>query len=114
MEILGCMLFPLGGLFALASLGLWVWMLIECATKERSDPDSGNTQLIWILIIVFANLIGALIYFLVRRPERIREYGEKRPPLRCRACEFSSPARPAWLAPRSVPTSVRLVTRFSG
>jgi uncharacterized membrane protein len=51
----------------------WVWMLIECATKESS---SGNDKLIWILIILFTHLIGALIYFLVRRPKRIREFGE--------------------------------------
>ncbi len=51
----------------------WLWMLIDCATKE---PSSGNDKLIWILIILLTHLIGALIYFLVRRPKRIRESGE--------------------------------------
>jgi hypothetical protein len=51
----------------------WIWMLIDCATKE---PSSGNDKLIWILIIIFTHLLGALIYFLVRRPKRIREFGE--------------------------------------
>lgn len=48
----------------------WVWMLIECATKES---DTGNDKLVWILIIIFTHWIGALIYLLVRRPKRIEE-----------------------------------------
>lgn len=51
---------------------LWIWMIIDCATKE---PDTGNDKVIWILIIVFTHWIGALIYFLVRRPERIKRFG---------------------------------------
>lgn len=69
------LLFPLTLLmfgFGIASFAFWVWMLVDCATKE---PAEGNDKLIWILVIVFTNLIGALIYFLVRRPERIRTCG---------------------------------------
>lgn len=43
-------------------------MLIECATKE---PSEGNDKLIWLLVIIFTQLIGALIYYYVRRPQRI-------------------------------------------
>jgi len=50
----------------------WIWMLIDCATKE---PDSGNAKICWILIIVFAHIIGALIYFFVRRGRRWAEVG---------------------------------------
>ena len=70
------------GLFALVALlfmgvGVlgtifWIWMLVDCATKE---PSEGNDKLIWILIIVFTHLLGALIYFFVRRPQRIAETG---------------------------------------
>jgi len=66
-----CFLIPVA--IALLGLAFWIWMLIECATKE---PSEGNDKLIWILIIVFASTIGALIYYFVRRPERIRQYGE--------------------------------------
>jgi hypothetical protein len=59
-------------LTALAAAAFWIWMLIDCATKESSE---GNDKVIWVLIIIFTNWIGALIYFLVRRPERIRELG---------------------------------------
>ena len=51
---------------------LWLWMLIDCATKE---PSEGNDKLIWIVIILLTHWIGALIYLLVRRPQRIQQYG---------------------------------------
>ncbi|MFO7905310.1 MAG: PLDc N-terminal domain-containing protein [Planctomycetota bacterium] len=51
---------------------LWIWMIVDCATNE---PSEGNDKLIWILIIVLTHWIGALIYLLVRRPERIKQYG---------------------------------------
>ena len=54
----------------------WVWMLAECALKE---PDEGNTKIVWTIIIVFTNIIGAVLYFLfVRRPRR-RAEGTSRP-----------------------------------
>ena len=60
-------------LFTLAAFGFWIWMLIDCVTNE---PSEGNDKLIWILIIVLTNGLGALIYFFVRRPQRIRDYGQ--------------------------------------
>jgi phospholipase D-like protein len=50
----------------------WIWMVVECATKE---PNQGNDKIVWIVIIVFAQLIGALVYYFVRRPQRISQYG---------------------------------------
>lgn len=50
----------------------WIWMLVDCATKE---PSQGNDKLIWILVIIFTHWLGALIYFFVRRPERKRLLG---------------------------------------
>lgn len=46
---------------------LWIWMLIECATKE-----TGNDRIVWTIIIVFTQGIGALIYFFVRHLPRRR------------------------------------------
>ena len=43
----------------------WIWMIIEVATKE-SDPD----RLVWIIIVVATHVVGAAIYFFVRRPVR--------------------------------------------
>jgi hypothetical protein len=58
--------------FVVMTMALWVWMLVDCVTRES---DQGNTKLIWVLIILFANFIGALLYLLVRRPQRWAEMG---------------------------------------
>lgn len=62
-----------GGTIGLAGLVLWIWMLVEVLTRET---DEGNNRLIWALVIVFTHWIGALIYLLVRRQERIRKLGK--------------------------------------
>jgi prolipoprotein diacylglyceryltransferase len=54
------------GLAAVASV-FWVWMIVDCATKES---DTGNTKVVWILVIVLAGIIGAAIYYFARRPKR--------------------------------------------
>lgn len=64
------------GVFALISLLatiFWVWMLIDCLTKE---PSEGNDKLIWGLVIFLGSLPGALIYYFFRRGDRIKKYGE--------------------------------------
>jgi len=55
-------------LFSIAGMAFWIWMLVDCLTKVRSD---GNDKLIWTLVIIFGNWIGALIYFFVQRPKNI-------------------------------------------
>lgn len=59
---------PIGFLYLI----FWSWMMIDCATKES---DEGNTKLVWIGIILVAQLIGALLYFFIRRPQRKAELG---------------------------------------
>jgi len=56
----------------LALTVFWIWMLVDCATKE---PSAGNDKVIWILVILFTHWIGALIYYLMRRPERKKLFG---------------------------------------
>jgi hypothetical protein len=60
-------LFLAFGLMALFGFVFWLWMLIDCAVNES---DQGNTKIVWIIIIVFTNLVGAVVYFLVQRPKR--------------------------------------------
>jgi hypothetical protein len=63
-------LFVLG--FALLGTAFWIWMLIDCATKESSQ---GNDKVVWIIIIALTHIIGGAIYFFVRRPQRKTELG---------------------------------------
>jgi hypothetical protein len=63
--------FAVSGVVGLAFTAFWVWMILEAATKE---PREGNERLIWIIIIAFVPYFGAIAYYLVRRPVRIRTY----------------------------------------
>jgi hypothetical protein len=67
-----CLCFPFFGLFGIALTAFWIWMIIESATKE---PAEDPNKIMWVLIVVLLNWLGAAIYFFVRRPERIRMYG---------------------------------------
>ena len=59
--------------FGIGGTVLWIWMIVDCATKE---PSEGNDKLVWILVIVLTHWIGALIYLFARRPKRIQQYGK--------------------------------------
>ena len=59
-------------LLGIVATVFWIWMLIDCVTKETNE---GNNRLIWVLIIIFTHWIGALIYLIVRRPQRKAETG---------------------------------------
>lgn len=60
------------GVAVLATV-FWVWMLIDCATKE---PSEGNDKVVWLLVILLTHIVGALIYYFVRRPQRMRAFGQ--------------------------------------
>ena len=57
---------------ALAAIAFWIWMLIDCAMNE---PSEDNDKIVWMLVIILTSGLGALIYFILRRPERIRRFG---------------------------------------
>src|ERR1700689_2432609 len=63
----------------LSGFAFWIWMLVDCATKEA---DEGNTKIVWVIIIVFANIVGAIVYWLVRRPQRQAELHRKQGAMR--------------------------------
>lgn len=49
----------------LGIMGFWIWMLVDCATKENS-----NNRVLWLLVIALSGIIGAVIYFFVRKLPR--------------------------------------------
>jgi hypothetical protein len=48
-------------------LGLLVWGLYDLTRPERRVK--GDSKVVWALIIIFINLIGPILYFLVGREE---------------------------------------------
>ena len=70
---------PFLGLFRIGFDGIavfitifWLYTLVDCLTKE---PSEGNDKLVWTLVIILVPLIGSLLYYFVRRPERIKALG---------------------------------------
>ncbi|HET9919904.1 MAG TPA: PLD nuclease N-terminal domain-containing protein [Ktedonobacteraceae bacterium] len=53
---------------SIASVAFWIWMLVDCLTHE---PE-GSNKIAWILVILFANVVGSLIYYFVERVPRVR------------------------------------------
>jgi Phospholipase_D-nuclease N-terminal len=62
----------ISGIFWLAFTAFMIWMIVDCALNETRV---GNERLIWIIITVFVPYVGAIVYYLFRRPERIRALG---------------------------------------
>ena len=44
----------------------WIWMIVDCAQNE----PPGNDKIVWIIIVITLNWIGALIYYFARRRDR--------------------------------------------
>jgi hypothetical protein len=59
---IGGLLFLPVGFFALA---FWIWMIVDCARHE-----TGSTLVAWLLLIIFAGVVGAPLYFFIRRVPR--------------------------------------------
>jgi hypothetical protein len=70
---LPCCCLPIGVPIVLGIVILWIWALVDCLANE---PSTGNDKLVWALVILLASWLGALIYLIVRRPERMRLYGK--------------------------------------
>jgi hypothetical protein len=52
-------------LLAIVASIFWLWMLIDAIMNEH-----GTDKILWFLVIFFLHLLGALIYFIVRRNHR--------------------------------------------
>lgn len=51
---------------ALVASIFWIWMLIDALTSSLPTTE----KLIWVLVIFFLHLLGAIIYFFVGRKNR--------------------------------------------
>ncbi|GAB3513880.1 hypothetical protein GCM10027341_56430 [Spirosoma knui] len=68
-------LIGLGGqelILILLVLGVLVLLpVIALVDVIRSDFKGSNDKLIWVIIILFLNIIGALLYFFMGRNQRV-------------------------------------------
>jgi Phospholipase_D-nuclease N-terminal len=52
----------------IGGLVLFIWALVDVVRMPNDASFKSGTQLIWVLVVVLAQGIGALIYFIVGRP----------------------------------------------
>lgn len=72
MDVLGPMM-SLGfmlvfGAVSLVGIVFWIIALVDCTRKEFPGD---NMKVVWILIIILAGWVGALVYWFVGRPTGI-------------------------------------------
>mgnify|MGYP002737961838 CR=1 FL=1 len=60
-------------LLVLGGIPFWLWMIVDCISRET---ETGN-KIAWLLVILFANILGAPLYFLARKLPRD---GRRAPP----------------------------------
>jgi len=59
--------------FAFIGLGIlalvfWIFMIVDVAKRKFKEE---NDRIMWILIIIFTGIIGALIYyFMIKKPNK--------------------------------------------
>jgi hypothetical protein len=54
-------------LLGIAALVIWVWALVDAIQNPALDS---TMRIVWILVIVFTQIIGAIIFLIVGRSTR--------------------------------------------
>jgi hypothetical protein len=54
-------------LLGIAALVVWVWALIDAIQNPALDS---TMRIVWVLVIIFTQIIGAIIYLAVGRSTR--------------------------------------------
>ncbi|MEP6758029.1 MAG: PLDc N-terminal domain-containing protein [Actinomycetota bacterium] len=60
--------FPFVLIFIVGSIALFVYALVDAIRMPNAASFKTGTQLVWILVILLAQGIGAIIYLIVGRP----------------------------------------------
>jgi prolipoprotein diacylglyceryltransferase len=58
---------PILTLLGIAALFFWIWMLVDCMRREPSDSLE---KLTWVLVILLGTIVGAIIYYVIRKMPR--------------------------------------------
>lgn len=57
------------GLLWIGGIALWIFALVDCIRVQDDSMYRSGTKLIWIIVIVLTQVIGAVIYLVIGRPE---------------------------------------------
>jgi hypothetical protein len=51
------------------ALIFWIWMLVDCLTRKKFED-----KLIWVLVLVFLNVLGAILYYFLVKHKKGRHH----------------------------------------
>jgi hypothetical protein len=51
-------------ILALVALGVWIWALVDAIRNPALDS---TMRIVWVLVIVFTQIIGAILYLAIGR-----------------------------------------------
>ena len=54
-------------ILGLVATVFWIWMLVDAATSRSL---AGAEKIVWVLLILFLHVLGALLYFFIARKSR--------------------------------------------
>ena len=57
-----------GIVLAIVASVFWIWALIDCLQNPRLQ---GIEKLVWVVVILFTHLLGAIIYFAIGRERAV-------------------------------------------
>ena len=72
LDLTPCIFFSVAGLLGLVALAFWIACIVEVLTKEPADDPN---KVVWLLVVILLHVLGAILYVIIRRPERIQKYG---------------------------------------
>lgn len=61
------------GIFELFSFFLLILFPLLSLIDILKSKFEGNNKLIWVVLVIFTNLIGAILYFFIGKNQKIQE-----------------------------------------
>jgi Phospholipase_D-nuclease N-terminal len=58
------------GLLFVGSFVVWIWALVDAIQVPDDSMYRSGTKLVWVLVVVLTQVVGAIIYFAIGRPPR--------------------------------------------
>ncbi len=70
--------------FVVGGLAVMIWALVDVVRMPSDASFKAGTQLVWVLVILLAQIVGAIVYLAVGRPPggatAAREHAALSPP----------------------------------
>jgi hypothetical protein len=56
------------GLLFVGSFVVWIWALVDAIQVPDDSMYRSGTKLVWVLVILLTQVVGAIIYFAIGKP----------------------------------------------